>query len=1222
MGDMANTTSGPSLTNNSTNKSARYSTLKVLQFMSKDKNQRPPPPPPKDPCYTNRSHTSLSPDTLSLPPQSPMSPYYHHHQHHQFSNRTSPDPTQSSVSLLSSAASAKSSAVDTTQSQTSQRQSRLKAKASSLFTFVKRNKSLTRKNKNADRPPSPPSDDAGISMPWNFQHNIHVDEGFVGLPPSWTTQLVSAGATKEEIAAAIQARRMAALSQGQQQLYEGRPQTPNLPLFNIAPGQSPSSPILTHPSQRTTSLPRRQPSDASLNSFNSRPKSPSLPLIASRNLTSPSSASLHSNRTTTTNSSRNPASQNHHTQQSSIHHEAAPSISLSLVSQSEAIDGQGTDQIHPESFHASSPLDEHPSTPPRRPYHVVNASPYLTSPPPAYSQSGISYVPDRKATLDLEDGPLPADSTDATPSHRTHKSSESNGKTFNPAGRRASIIRNKRNSVLPPRLSLHKTTDSLDLSSWSADVLSGISSSGFSSSPGFALEQSKKTSSTGITTPHSQPSSSKSLPDPLRPSTNLERKVSDPQERRPTKYPPPSLSVPPIMLQGEDSDDSRQEGDDSPAPPSGWAEPASAVRRSPSSPLHHELSPHLSPPLPDVDSPVDKSINMSGGRPVVREEINPEYVLPLKVKGENKLLPKVPDQITKRRLNQVKSFEGPEDDPDESFLHVENKRDSSNRYSSQSRASTVSTTSTATITGYMDKVSVVRNASVVRRMVPRVLDNSDLAMGLAQKGGMNHELAISRLPPLGVNHVKHPSSPLSSHFESEEGSASGSVSSSSPSQDHATPTTDTDSPLKYYMGSAITPSPSKMNFSITPTRPPLEARIPTTGTFGVPRDYIDENEAEDAEPLDSGGTTGGTMQRPTIVIHTSDKLTSPLSNTIATPIGGTPLTPQLRYRGWLSEVVKPLEQFIDEAVEPRDHYINLQEIAEGDSGSVFAAQLANKDLRKLRLPEKLKAQDRETLDRGEPVAVAIKSIAILPSGSPKLLDLERELKLMRGLSHEHVLGMDALYVDLVEDSLWIRMELMERSLADVVSLAEHGLKLPDRVIAGFAKDVLQALQFIQQHHIAHRDVRSDNLLINIHGVLKLADFSAAVQVSPSSPMRSDVVGVAYWQAPEIRSPPYNALKVDIWSLGATIWELAESEPPFASTQQLADQWPTLSKPKMFSSAFHDFLRRCSEPAATRPSAQELCKHPYMNNACGRSVIQQVLAHCMTIEKQIQDEMES
>ncbi|KAJ7446635.1 hypothetical protein FB451DRAFT_1390771 [Mycena latifolia] len=39
--------------------------------------------------------------------------------------------------------------------------------------------------------------------------------------------------------------------------------------------------------------------------------------------------------------------------------------------------------------------------------------------------------------------------------------------------------------------------------------------------------------------------------------------------------------------------------------------------------------------------------------------------------------------------------------------------------------------------------------------------------------------------------------------------------------------------------------------------------------------------------------------------------------------------------------------------------------------------------------------------------------------------------------------------------------------------------------------------------------------------------------------------VVYWQAPEVRSGPYDPLKVDVWSVGATVWELAKGTPLFA-----------------------------------------------------------------------------
>ncbi|OCH90867.1 kinase-like protein [Obba rivulosa] len=335
----------------------------------------------------------------------------------------------------------------------------------------------------------------------------------------------------------------------------------------------------------------------------------------------------------------------------------------------------------------------------------------------------------------------------------------------------------------------------------------------------------------------------------------------------------------------------------------------------------------------------------------------------------------------------------------------------------------------------------------------------------------------------------------------------------------------------------------------------------------------------------------------------------------------SPLTPAPRYPGWVSEVVAPLRKFIDDATDPRALYGDLREVGEGESGSVYAARV----LRPTASASSSTASLPSTA-RGKPAYVAIKNVPILPSGSPKLLDLQRELAVTHGLRHNHILAVDAVYVDHVEDALWLRMELMERSLADVIGLGEEGILIQEKQIAQFASDIVHALRYLQAEGIAHRDLRSDNLLINRGGIVKLADFSSAVRVSRAQPTRTDPAGVIFWQAPdivlqapEVRTGSYNALKVDVWSLGATIWELAQGEPPFsdvADPRQIGDTLPALAQPEIYSRSFHDFLRSCSQPSKSRPSPDELLNTPFIRNARWRVEVVTLLQQCRAIEERL------
>ena len=433
------------------------------------------------------------------------------------------------------------------------------------------------------------------------------------------------------------------------------------------------------------------------------------------------------------------------------------------------------------------------------------------------------------------------------------------------------------------------------------------------------------------------------------------------------------------------------------------------------------------------------------------------------------------------RLLSVSSSREPEESDDHRDVNP-------NRDSSRS--------STSTLIATLHPITIVRTASVARRAGAYVVDNSKLEQSRERARVASNASAASATSttsvvpafvgntlgststttataiPSPTDSAKSPPSPsLSAYFggggSSEESGSSSSMSHEQPTMTD-TPTTDGGlaSPLTYYLDGTQTPSPTPdkvvfgggvqtMPIKRLPVRPEYDGDLEEEEFMGYPDE--DSAEAKAAIARAQAVATTPPAARPTIVIS-SDTVSPLLSDNppwLSAASTASPLSPFQRYRGWLSAVVAPLEEFIDEAVDPREHYLDLQEIAEGESGSVFAAVLNSSTAHKLRLPPLVKAKDADEILHGRTVLVAIKSVAIVPSGSPKLVDLQRELGLMRGLGlgHENVLGMDGVYVDLVEDSLWVRMELMERSLADIIGLAGDGLQLQERTIARFASDV-------------------------------------------------------------------------------------------------------------------------------------------------------------------------
>ncbi|XP_067347972.1 serine/threonine-protein kinase 10 isoform X2 [Channa argus] len=309
------------------------------------------------------------------------------------------------------------------------------------------------------------------------------------------------------------------------------------------------------------------------------------------------------------------------------------------------------------------------------------------------------------------------------------------------------------------------------------------------------------------------------------------------------------------------------------------------------------------------------------------------------------------------------------------------------------------------------------------------------------------------------------------------------------------------------------------------------------------------------------------------------------------------------------DIKKKVKQYehVHRDVNPNDIWEIIGELGDGAFGKVY------------------KARNKET-------GVLAAAKVIETKSEEELEDYIVEIDILAKCDHHYIVKLlDAFYHD---NKLWIMIEFCPGGAVDAIMLdLDRGLIEPQ--IKVVCRQMLEALNYLHSMRIIHRDLKAGNILLMLDGDIKLADFGVSAKNNKTLQRRDSFIGTPYWMAPEVvmcetvKDAPYD-YKADIWSLGITLIELAQIEPPHHELNPMRvllkiakSEPPTLEQPQKWSPEFNDFLKKALDKnPETRPTAAQLQEHPFVKSVTSNRPLRELVAEAKAeVMEEIEDNKE-